>query len=78
MEEFISGHEVEVAVLGNKNPIASVVGEMIAGAEFYDYDAKVHLHGVPHRDSRGYLSRRMPSGFGRRQSPSMRRWAARA
>ena len=40
VEEFISGHEVEVAVLGNKNPIASVVGEVIAGAEFYDYDAK--------------------------------------
>lgn len=40
VEEFISGHEVEVAVLGNKNPIASVVGEIIAGAEFYDYDAK--------------------------------------
>ena len=40
VEEFISGHEVEVAVLGNENPIASVVGEVIAGAEFYDYEAK--------------------------------------
>ena len=40
VEEFISGHEVEVAVLGNEKPIASVVGEVIAGAEFYDYDAK--------------------------------------
>jgi D-alanine-D-alanine ligase len=40
VEEFISGHEVEVAVLGNENPVASVVGEVIAGAEFYDYDAK--------------------------------------
>jgi D-alanine-D-alanine ligase len=42
VEEFISGHEVEVAVLGNDHPIASVVGEVIAGAEFYDYDAKYH------------------------------------
>ena len=42
VEEFISGHEVEVAVLGNDNPVASVVGEVIAGAEFYDYDAKYH------------------------------------
>ena len=40
VEEFISGHEVEVAVLGNEKPVASVVGEIIAGAEFYDYDAK--------------------------------------
>jgi D-alanine-D-alanine ligase len=40
VEEFISGHEVEVAVLGNEDPIASVVGEVIAGAEFYDYEAK--------------------------------------
>lgn len=40
VEEFIAGHEVEVAVLGNNKPVASVVGEIFAGAEFYDYDAK--------------------------------------
>ncbi|MBQ9268068.1 MAG: D-alanine--D-alanine ligase [Oscillospiraceae bacterium] len=40
VEEFISGHEVEVAVMGNDTPIASVVGEILAGAEFYDYEAK--------------------------------------
>ena len=40
VEEFIHGHEVEVAVLGNESPVASVVGEILAGAEFYDYDAK--------------------------------------
>lgn len=40
VEEFIDGHEVEVAVLGNESPVASCVGEVIAGAEFYDYDAK--------------------------------------
>ena len=32
--------EVECAVLGNNNPKASVVGEIKAGATFYDYDAK--------------------------------------
>lgn len=42
VEEFIDGHEVEVAVLGNDDPIASVVGEVFAGAEFYDYEAKYH------------------------------------
>ena len=32
--------ELEVAVLGNDSPEASVVGEIVPGAEFYDYDAK--------------------------------------
>jgi D-alanine-D-alanine ligase len=32
--------EFEVAVLGNDNPKASVVGEIIPGKEFYDYEAK--------------------------------------
>ncbi len=40
VEEFINGHEVEVAVLGNDAPAASVCGEIDAGTEFYDYDAK--------------------------------------
>ncbi|MGI9318834.1 MAG: D-alanine--D-alanine ligase family protein [bacterium] len=33
-------HEVECAVLGNQDPIASQVGEIIPGAEFYDYQTK--------------------------------------
>ena len=33
-------HEIEVAVLGNEQPRASVPGEIIASNEFYDYDAK--------------------------------------
>lgn len=32
--------ELEVAVLGNDAPAASVVGEIIPGKEFYDYEAK--------------------------------------
>ena len=40
VEEFIDGREIEVAVLGNNSPVASVVGEIDSGAEFYDYDAK--------------------------------------
>ena len=40
VEEFIDGHEVEVAVMGNDSPVASEVGEIDSGAEFYDYDAK--------------------------------------
>ena len=40
VEEFIHGREVEVAVMGNDSPIASICGEIDSGAEFYDYDAK--------------------------------------
>ena len=40
VEEFIDGREVEVAVMGNASPVASVVGEIDSGAEFYDYDSK--------------------------------------
>jgi D-alanine-D-alanine ligase len=32
--------ELEVAVLGNDRPDASVVGEVVPGNEFYDYEAK--------------------------------------
>jgi D-alanine-D-alanine ligase len=32
--------ELEVAVLGNDEPVASVVGEIVPGKEFYDYEAK--------------------------------------
>jgi D-alanine-D-alanine ligase len=35
-----SAREFEVAVLGNDDPKASVVGEIIPGREFYDYEAK--------------------------------------
>ncbi|HHE33220.1 MAG TPA: D-alanine--D-alanine ligase [Chlorobaculum parvum] len=40
VEETITGHEVEVAVLGNDDPIASVPGEIIAGSDFYDFEDK--------------------------------------
>ena len=40
VEEFIYGREVEVAVMGNDSPVASICGEIDSGAEFYDYDSK--------------------------------------
>ena len=40
VEEFIDGREIEVAVMGNESPVASVCGEIDSGAEFYDYNAK--------------------------------------
>ena len=38
----IKPRELEVAVLGNDIAEASVVGEIVPGAEFYDYNAKYH------------------------------------
>lgn len=40
IEENIIGRELECAVLGNEDVKASVVGEIKAAAEFYDFDAK--------------------------------------
>lgn len=40
IEEFIDGRELECSVLGNQEPIASAVGEVIPHHEFYSYEAK--------------------------------------
>lgn len=40
IEETIIGREVEVAVMGNADPKTSVVGEVLAANEFYDFNAK--------------------------------------
>ena len=40
IEEYIKGREIECAVLGNENPVASVPGEVIPTHEFYSYEAK--------------------------------------
>jgi D-alanine-D-alanine ligase len=40
VERGIDARELEVAVLGNEHPRASVVGEIVPGAEFYDYSDK--------------------------------------
>lgn len=40
VEESINCRELECAVLGNNDPIASGVGEILPSREFYDYEAK--------------------------------------
>jgi D-alanine-D-alanine ligase len=40
VEAGITGRELECAVLGNDAPEASVVGEIVPGHEFYDYEDK--------------------------------------
>ena len=39
-EENVDGRELECGVLGNDRPMASVIGEVRPGADFYDYDDK--------------------------------------
>jgi D-alanine-D-alanine ligase len=46
IEEFVPGTEVECGVLGNREPVASVVGEIVAHAEWYDYSAKYEDGGM--------------------------------
>ena len=40
IERGINCRELECAVLGNDEPVVSVVGEVVASSEFYDYNAK--------------------------------------
>ncbi len=40
VEDGIPGRELEVSVLGNDQPLASVPGEVIAHSDFYDYEEK--------------------------------------
>ena len=40
VEEFIDCREIECAVLGNDEPLPSVLGEIIPSHEFYDYESK--------------------------------------
>lgn len=65
-EEAVVGRELEVAILGNREPRASVVGEIVPGHDFYDYDDK-------------YLSASadlvIPAALTEEQSDEMRRLA---
>jgi D-alanine-D-alanine ligase len=40
IEKGINAREIECAILGNDDPIASVTGEVISAGDFYDYEAK--------------------------------------
>ena len=59
VEEFIHGREIEVAVMGNENPVASICGEIDSGADFYDYDAKYITD-----TSTAYIPARIPEDVG--------------
>jgi D-alanine-D-alanine ligase len=55
--------ELEVAVLGNDRPEASVVGEIIPAKEFYDYEAKYQLKGPD--ESRAIIPARLTAQQGK-------------
>ncbi|HWK81316.1 MAG TPA: D-alanine--D-alanine ligase [Thermomicrobiales bacterium] len=40
IEQGVNAREIELAVLGNDDPIVSVAGEVVPAGEFYDYNAK--------------------------------------
>lgn len=40
VEEYVDAREIEVSVLGNDEPIASVPGEIVSSSDYYDYAAK--------------------------------------
>lgn len=40
VEAYVPGREIEVSVLGNDDPVASLPGELIIQHDFYSYDAK--------------------------------------
>ena len=46
VEEAVGGREIEVGVLGNTEPVASGAGEIVPGAEFYDYEDKYVTDGA--------------------------------
>ncbi len=57
VEETIVGREMECAVLGGNEPRASEVGEILAAAEFYDYDAKYNSE-----ESKTVIAPELPEG----------------
>ena len=80
VEEFVDGIEVEVGVLGNREPIASIPGEIVVkNNEWYDYEAK-YVDGemelvVPARISRGAARAGAGAGCARvHRRPSARAW----
>ena len=69
IEEAIHGREIEVSVLGNRDPRASLPGEIIPARDFYDYADK-------YEDGAATLS--VPAGLTDAQTAEIRGLAVRA
>ncbi len=69
IELGLDAREIEIAVLGNQSPVASVPGEILPSHEFYDYAAK-------YLDSETELL--IPAPLGEEESGALREMALRA
>jgi D-alanine-D-alanine ligase len=70
VERFVSGTEIEVGVLGNRRPIASLPGEiLVTHNEWYDYEAKY---------DEGEMDLRVPAGITEEQVTRAQDLAVRA
>ena len=66
VEHGINCREFECAVLGNDEPLASVVGEIVSSNEFYDYRAK-YIDGKSRRSFRQNCLKKLPVKYVGRQ-----------
>lgn len=69
VEEFVEAREIEVSVLGNEEPQASVPGEIVSSNEFYDYKAK-------YIDGKSAMI--IPAEISEEKANEIREWAVRA
>lgn len=69
IEQNINCREFECAVMGNDEPLASVVGEVVASNDFYDYKAK-------YIDNKSTVT--IPANIPQQTSEEMRRYAVKA
>lgn len=69
VERAIRGREIEVAVLGNSLPKASIPGEIIPHREYYDYQAKYLESGTRSE---------IPAKLGKKQTAQFQEYAVRA
>jgi D-alanine-D-alanine ligase len=69
VEEYIDAQEVECAVLGNEDPVASTPGEIVSESEFYDYDDK-YINGTS--------STRIPAAIPEEDRETIRKLAVKA
>jgi D-alanine-D-alanine ligase len=66
IEAAAVGREVECSVIGNEQPLASEPGEVVANAEWYDYESKY---------TSGGMDLRVPADIGAAQRERVRRLA---
>lgn len=69
VEEHVDAREIEVSVLGNEEPEASVPGEIVSSNEFYDYRAK-------YIDGKSAMI--IPAELPEEKATEIREWAVRA